>query len=56
MIKFLSPDGVLHLLPISVTKNLPMLKPSGRTVPLAELAAVDTALLDERRTMKDGYG
>jgi hypothetical protein len=56
MIKFLSPDGVVHPLPISVAKNLPMLKPSGRTLPLAELAAVDTASLDGGRMMKDGYG
>jgi hypothetical protein len=44
MIEFLSPDGVVELLPISVTKNLPMLKPSRRNVPLAELAALDTGV------------
>jgi hypothetical protein len=42
MIDFLSSDGVVELLAISVAKNLPMLKPSRRAVPLAELAGLDT--------------
>jgi len=50
MIKFLSPDGVVDLVPIPSGQlrwaELPMLKPSGRTVPLAELAALETP--DER--------
>jgi hypothetical protein len=45
MIEFLSPDGVVELLAISVAKNLPMLKPSQRAVPLAELAGLDTGVV-----------